>query len=460
MVVVKIARLGFSWGKQVLDCGNIDRDSLALGPGSHYFSVVLNFLLVAFLFGSGCDDNPEVLKEGPPAETFQAVSTDSMPSVVDVIVDGTPSMQGFSESPEYRSLVAQSLANSSLSGTTVKYHRLTTAVPGGMSEVKNKIQVTNQNFYSRGDTELGRAISEAGPNRLVVLVTDLFQTDADMSRVAGKLTRTILEDDQAVGLFGVRLPFDGKIYDLGFDRRSFAFKGKRPLYGLVLGNPEAVSQYFGNLHPFVDPSDYQFLMFSSRIAAESGRIQSVDSTENLVQVAPNVIPRLPDPRYVSLRIRDNTQLGHLHALLKSNELPGVRPLTEAEGIGVNIAEVWKYDAQEESYTRSFSDSTTATRALTASVDSDGSGHGLRVEIQPWDLNSGHYCFNLAVGVDRWILPEWVSSWNLSPSQFQADEPDGTRTANLKPFLLNLASSVTESRFPQMATLQVFVEKGP
>jgi len=428
-----------------------ERDALNLG-------IVLSLLVLTALIVVGCEGNGSGAK-GPPAESFRAVSADSMPSVVDVIIDATPSMQGFASSSEYRSLVALSLANASLSETTVEYHRLTTAASGGIAEVKHKIQVTRRSFYGQGNTKLERAISEADSDRLVVLVTDLFQTDADMNQVTEGLTRSILRDNQAVGLFGARFPFDGQVYDLGFERRSFSFKGERPLYGLVLGDPSAVSQYLKNLRRFIDSSDYRFLMLSERVAGESGSIQTVDSTDNLVEVTPNVIPQLPEPRYLGVSIRDNNKSAHLEAPLGVNVLSDISPLIGAEGVGVNAAKVWKYDSEREKYAQTFSNSEAVEKALTADVESNESGRLFRLGVQSKDLQRGSYCFNLVVGVERWTLPDWVSDWNLPPSQFQAENPDGTKTANLKPFLLDLASNITESRFPHLATLQVFVEKG-
>jgi hypothetical protein len=83
---------------------------------------------------------------------------------------------------------------------------------------------------------------------------------------------------------------------------------------------------------------------------------------------------------------------------------------------------------------------------------------LRLRIRPEDLQRGFYTFNVTVDVQEWELPQWVSDWNLPPSEFQAETPDGSKTANLHSFLLDLGSGLTNTGGPRIAALQVYVEK--
>jgi len=407
---------------------------------------------------SGGEPRSAVAK-GPPAEPFTAAAASEAPEGVDIVIDATLSMKGFTTSSQYKSLVAQSLSNAAPGGANVRYRKLSTALPGGIRDLGDKMRTTNGSFYENGgDTRLQTAIDSAQADRLTVLITDLFQTSADMNAVSQSLTKYVLQNEKSVGLFGVRFPFEGRVFDLGFEGRSFSFNGDRPVYGLVLGTPAQVSQYFASLRTFIPSSDYQYLLFGAQIAEKSAGIESVDSRSNLVQVAPKGAPRLPQDRTVSVRVRNNNKEAQLLAMLRTHVFKEATSLVRVGKVETVVSDVWRFDGGREEYSNTFSNSSSAKEALTAEVLSRQNRQHLQLSLRPQGLKRGSYCFNLVVKVKEWTLPDWVSEWSLPPSQFQSDNPDGTKTANLRPFLLDLASNITHSATPKLGSLQVFVQK--
>lgn len=427
-------------------------------------TLALQFLLVGltFLVGVSCTDDivPETVLKGPPADSLARVQSEVMGSGTDIIIDATPSMSGFTASSQYQNLITLDLANASLEGTKLTYYRLTTAIPGGIQAVDNKMQAAQPAFYASGNTDLQTAFDSLASDRLTVLVTDLFQSSADMNAVSQSIIHQVLDKDMALGIFGTRLPFDGRVYDLGPNSRSFEYEGERPIYGLVSGAPRAVSTYLENLRRYVSSKEYKFLLFSPRIADRSAwaHVRSTDTTKNLVQVEPRAHTPLRKERTFGLRIRNNNQPARLDAKFCMKVLPETRTLLGPSAINARVTEVWKYDDNEGMYVRDFKGYSTAREAFQARVVRADSANILRLETSPQDLQRGKYAFNFVVEVREWRMPEWVSNWNLAPGQFEAETPDGSKTANLRPLLLDIGSSLTGTNNPQVATFQAYIEK--
>ncbi|MCS4099896.1 hypothetical protein [Salinibacter ruber] len=420
----------------------------------HLAAVAVSIFLVLV----GCNGSSKI-EEGPPADSLATVEKDASVDVTDVVIDATPSMRGFADGPRYQNFVTQSLANASVGSGRVEYHQLTTALPGGLQAVDQKMRAAESTFYARGNTELSTALDSLDGDGLTVLLTDLFQSSADMNAVSRAIARQAFDQGLAVGVIASRFQFDGRIYDVGPDGRAFDFNGQRPLYGLVFGLPRAVSDYFENLREFVDPERYHFLLFSSRVAEQPGRVQIRDSDpiRNLVRVKPQADVPLPSTQTLGLRIQNNNTSARLGAQLDLDILPDVQPLLSSKSLAAKVTKVWKRDAQSGTYVGEFEERSRAKGALgIRAVQNDSSR--LRLRIRPEDLRRGFYTFNTTVDVREWELPQWVSDWNLPPSEFQAETPDGSKTANLHSFLLDLGSGLTNTGGPRVAALQAYVEK--
>ena len=91
--------------------------------------------------------------------------------------------------------------------------------------------------------------------QLVVIVTDLFQDDSDITLLVNHLKEKYIKKGREVGLFGLRSQFDGTVYDIGIgEGSSLRYRSTpgnpetfRPLYLLVLGRHADISHYFDRL---------------------------------------------------------------------------------------------------------------------------------------------------------------------------------------------------------------------
>jgi len=365
-------------------------------------------------------------------------------------------MLGFVRGAEYRSLVTQSLANAVLGSGEVVYYQLSTDVPGGVRQVNDKMRAADSDFYAKGDTRLETAIDSAKAGRLTVVITDLFQTNADMNAVSERLARRVLREGYAVGVFAVRLPFQGRIYDLGIDGRSFTFDGERPLYGLILGESGAVARYFEGLRTYVEASKYQFLIFTARVGYESAVFEKTLRAENLNEFSAPSNPGVRSGQRQRVQIRDNNSPARFQAVLRTDVIEEAAPLIEPKALEVKVVRLAKQEESSSTFRDSFSGAESAREALRGSVEPDGNQMILDLEIDPTKIQRGAYSYGLDLSVHRFVLPPWVDEWNLRPEEYE--NPDGSKTANLKPFLLSLGSALVRAEKPSIGTLQIFIEK--
>ena len=90
---------------------------------------------------------------------------------------------------------------------------------------------------------------------LVIIVTDLFQDDSDITLLIDHLKEKYIKKGREVGLFGLRSQFDGTVYDIGIgEGSSLRYRSNpgnpetfRPFYLLVLGKHADIAHYFDRL---------------------------------------------------------------------------------------------------------------------------------------------------------------------------------------------------------------------
>ena len=104
--------------------------------------------------------------------------------------------------------------------------------------------------------------------QLVVIVTDLFQDDSDITQLIGHVKDKYIKKGVDVGLFGLRSQFDGTVYDIGSgEGSSLRYRSTpgnpetfRPFYLLVLGRHADIAHYFDRLT--ANSTDAQTIIFS------------------------------------------------------------------------------------------------------------------------------------------------------------------------------------------------------
>ena len=84
----------------------------------------------------------------------------------------------------------------------------------GSNTLEGATEIDENNMPEEG------AETDSTENRLVVIVTDLFQDNGDINRLVPELKEKCIKKGVDVGLFGVRSQFDGTVYDIGIGEGS------------------------------------------------------------------------------------------------------------------------------------------------------------------------------------------------------------------------------------------------
>ncbi|WP_414567044.1 hypothetical protein [Nostoc sp. CCY 9925] len=189
---------------------------------------------------------------------------------ISVHVDGSGSMLGYVTNSNSRYVKALDLLYDTFSlvksrpQTTVKYFR----------SGNNNQKLTISEFKKAQQTEFydGRNSTNFPPvssgldsaiippekeDKLFVLVTDLYQNEADVTSLNKKIQETYLNKERkgyAVGILAFKSEFNGKVYVLGNNQEQFIYdtQGKplerfRPFYILIMGPYDDIVYYIDKL---------------------------------------------------------------------------------------------------------------------------------------------------------------------------------------------------------------------
>ena len=169
---------------------------------------------------------------------------------IDMYVDGTYSMAGYVNFP-HSTLYSDGIKNIERTITSGwKKENIQYIKFGDGNEKLSRSQFLESNhpsFYQELDTSLQNVISDMDPNKMNIVITDLFQTNQDIDSLVMELKKQSFSDaGKALALIGIKSQFNGKIYDIGKNRLSVDYKTTedtatyRPFYIMVMGKENDV----------------------------------------------------------------------------------------------------------------------------------------------------------------------------------------------------------------------------
>jgi len=173
-------------------------------------------------------------------------------NTLDIYLDATPSMKGYINTPFVNFLVHYlPIVDSN------PYQRCFRFDTRGVesTDVNRMEKIINPQFaddFFINDTYLDTAIRHTDTSNLSLVLTDLFQTDANLSQVTGMLLEKYLSHGLGIGICAIKLPFKGVIYDIGPRRYPKYFYGERPFYIIALGKTSEIARCFRNLKNSID----------------------------------------------------------------------------------------------------------------------------------------------------------------------------------------------------------------
>ena len=461
--------------------------------------LLLSIYLCLFIFLTGCDtdkqgipDPPEPLPDLPPV-------SDRL--VARIYFDATLSMQGFVvPGSTYYTRICPSLESVIVSGwtyETVSFFRFgekvepidrSTYLQAGYESfyeeedifgktyiekvIENEAQFgktenpteTDVNHTPEDPTE-GMTLQEAADadntvGQLVVIVTDLFQDDSDITQLIDHLKEKYIQKGCEVGLFGLRSQFDGTVYDIGIgEGSSMPYRSTpgtpetfRPFYLLVLGKYADIEHYFDRLkaNGF---SEAETIIFSQYLVSP---LLSFDGAEieNLENLIRDTIAKKPDSRLKEYRIRNRDEPSKISAKMKYELLP--HAMSFDSNIFDSLPDV-EHNRPNSDRKREISQAAKNCLTVTSTFAENGNGNELIVDFK---LDSRVlprrtvYLYKVALHpkIDTYQVPEWCSEWDMGIGR------NGAKTLNLVNFVDGLTDIAVSEHQPKIAQFYFYVEK--
>ena len=305
-----------------------------------------------------------------------------------------------------------------------------------------------------------RVETDSIENRLVVIVTDLFQDDGDINRLIPELKEKCIKKGVDVGLFGFRSQFDGMIYDIGIgEESSMRYESitenpetYRPFYLLVLGRHADISHYFDRLiaNGFTDAKTIIFsrYLLSPLLSFEHAKIEKL---ENLIR---DKIAEEPDSRLKEYRIRNRNELSKISTKMKY-EL-----LSHTMSFDSNIIEpsiIIEHNRNNSDRSEEIWKTARNCVELKSTFTDNGNDDELIVD---FELDSKSltrrtiYFYKVALHpkIDSYQVPEWCLAWDMGTDR------NGAKTLNIVNFVDDLTDIVVNEHKPKIAQLNFCIEK--
>ena len=243
---------------------------------------VVLFMSVAL---SGCIGPDEPILTMPPGSQ---VPPGQKPArmTVDVYWDATVSMRGFTTLAAgnvYRTL-PDMLGELGVSLGEARFFRFGEQITP--IEGRDYLRFRDQDCYTEKITSFGNVLDAADPNNLSVVITDLFESNADWSNVTQKLREKYFSQHLAVAIIGIKNSFYGEIFDVGLNAANFSYNSGdeparfRPFYLFLMGSEPQVRTFIERWKEKMPSENIKYVVFSEYFATYVADMQNT-TRENL-----------------------------------------------------------------------------------------------------------------------------------------------------------------------------------
>ena len=303
------------------------------------------------------------------------------------------------------------------------------------------------------------AEADSTENRLVVIVTDLFQDNGDINRLVPELKEKCIKKGVDVGLFGLRSQFDGTVYDIGSgEGSSLRYRSTpgnpetfRPFYLLILGRHADIAHYFDRLiakgFPEAQTVIFSRYLVSPLLSFDDAEIKTDNLNSKIINSDHSQDPRLKqyeivrssDPAKISAKIE---YVPLPHTMLFDSNIFEASIIAEHKPDPVGKNEI-SPDAQN-------------CIEVTSTLLENELGNELNVNfsLKSSDLDSAVYLYEVTLVpvIDSYRAPDWCSNWDMG------DERNGAKTLNLVNFVRDLTHVTIRMHQPIIAKFYCYIEK--
>ncbi len=418
----------------------------------------------------------------PPNEPSRRFSPVSETLKVDLFFDATLSMEGFvkTQSSSYYQQTVHLLERGVIEGWKggqVAFHKFGDEIaplPG-----RQYLDAAKPTFYTDAKynkkTYIERVIDRAELDHLTVIVTDLFQDNADVNQLSEKLKQKFFANGLAVGVLGIRSQYQGTVYDVGADNYTFAYTSRekpetgRPFYLLAFGSHANIAHYFDTLQRSGINAfpEKQVLILSHFLTAQpapftSAKLKTADriseiSSSNLLS------PGYTGNQLKAFKITKGKTEAHFSTEWVYQPLPNA---LEYSGNLQSAVESWK---GEDTGAKELvlAENQQANKALTvvATLTPENppfSQLQIRADLKVHEIPvAGTYRYRVRLLPSQYALPSWVSEWNMRDPEIKAwhlhpGDFNGAKTYNLENFLGTLRGAVVGTNPPEVGDIYLYI----
>jgi hypothetical protein len=422
-------------------------------------------------------------KMPPPPLSQHAYPSLSEALKVDLFFDATLSMQGFvltQESSYYQQTIPL-LERGVIEGwkggepSFYKFGDDIAPLPG-----RTYLDAAKPAFYTDSKynkkTFIERVIDRAEVNHLTIVITDLFQDNADVNQLSDKLKQKFISNDLAVGVLAVRSQYQGTVYDVGTDNYSFGYRSRenhdsgRPFYLLAFGSHADMDHYFNTL--------------------ENSGLNTFPEKHTLI--FSRFLTTQPSP-FTSTKLQTADRISEINGtnvLATSYRSEQVKAFKITKGqsrakFGIewpyqSLANILQYSSDLSSETQSWRGEDQSGKEL-APIENREALKALTVtanlfpENPPYEklhiaadvnvnafLSSGIYLFRIVLRPSRFSLPDWVAQWNMTDGEIKKwhlhpSDFNGAKTYNLESFLGTLQGAVLSATPPNVSDIYCYIK---
>ena len=410
------------------------------------------FLLIicAALLIVGCGNQIQSAPPLPPSKP-QVQNFDT-----DIYFDATVSMKGFTSLaagnvyltlPDLLGDLCSASGNVQFFSFGAEIHPL---------DGRNYRRFATPEVYNEAITSVANVIDRADLNHLTIIITDLFENDADWSNVSQKIRDKFFANHLSAAVIGIKNSFYGEIYDVGLNAAHFNYNSSdnpekfRPFYLLIMGNDDAVKNFIRAFNQRQTlPNETGYLLLSENLSDNGGDFSAFtlgdvenfysDDTLNLPTTFKEFgLDNFNAPASFILNWSYQPPLGSCNfdfsdfdteILIYRAENDSWTPLDKNNDVRSALL---KDDRQRDSFLIKIS--LTPEKSL-----AEGNLNLISVTIRPKNLN----------------LPSWVDLWSVNVDG-SAKKFDGSKTANLNRVLESLKNSILAASRPNLLQINFVV----
>jgi len=441
--------------------------------------------IVAVAIGAATNCSAPPLLPFPDETPFDPVVGTDNPTI-SIYVDGTESMRGFvNPLPDFETTYQKVLPTAvddaiqqiwpSAEPSYFKFGSLVRRLePNDRGVVLEWLQVREPRFYTEElvlyNTYIEQAIDATPTPSLRIIVTDLYQANAEVTTLLTSFSEQSFDSDKTIGITAVRSEFQGRVFTEAVGSgQTYFYSSYRPscdaecmrpfmrpfyvisigLHGDVAAFQEAIKDrvetrvpQLYQLHVTSDRTDGLASLKNSRVAASNQILELVEN-RSLVSATPG------GERTFREFLRHN---GEVQITLELDSRVTEENWITANGLEpVTTLSVEQWNATAGSFS--------SVNPAGATVALDAEMNQLAIAIPNGALNAADaiYLVTVDVAVDEQALEfdELVRAWSLESGARGADQV-GPKTMNLDRLIDGLWSALRARAIPQLAKFRLYL----